>query len=847
MRNILPKLVPFLFLLMVNVVGLQAQLSPALYPAQTCGFGGDVVTVNGDGFPADSLLTVTWSNMPLGTIPARVQSDAFGRVAFSFVVPYGENGSYIVSVDTGTGGDTFTFTLGRTCPAPPTPTAATATATHTPLPTPTPPTPVLDAPQLTCPDTVIAGEVFTFFGTRFHPGTEIAAVHWDGISMPFTAPAIDNAGTVTGSLVAPADSFTLHTLTVTDAAGGSAACFPNLIPARPTATPSPSPTLTPTPSPTSTPGPPPGITITPTTTPAPTQICADIAVQYTRRPLAGDIIDAGISLTNTGNDWSSASMSLWLYQNLRESDTGNRVTLPALSSGENVTLPFSFPAPDTPGQVWYQWRLADSPCASDWQPLTLSPAVPFPPGRIAPADGTLLNKRAVALDWLPAQLPAGALPVIDYEVQVLAMADGILFDETVTETAAVFAAAQDYPPGQLAWRVRARNATGWSLWTPSFYFGIDTRPPTVELTVNGVPGSNGWWRSPLTARVGGADGASAFFQPGDESWQQVIPGGTNVFNREGQFTLRAYTRDNAFNRSRVISRKVAVDWTPPVNVAPAYSAPPPASGFFTVPVTVSLRADDTVSGVLTRALRVDGGAWQTNRLYLFADGVHSIDYFAVDNAGNPTEPGHTIVRLDRTPPDGTLTATGDLCQSCPPVAASIAVSDTVSGIAHWTLRANEQWLAAGSDPQSTVSLAGRDYPTGALTLTLTVTDRAGRVGTRTLVLQNAAAPVAATPTPYGHPTATLMPTFTSPAVSPYATASPTPTATRTPVPAPIATATPVPAITIGYPTSGTAVPVLLPVTGSEQQGKRQNEKGKIITFLKTILHFEFLLIERSFL
>jgi len=510
-----------------------------------------------------------------------------------------------------------------------------------------------------------------------------------------------------------------------------------------------------------------------------------------------------------------------------------------------LTLTADFPAPAASGQFWYRWRLLNSPCASDWQPLNISAAIPAPPGRVQPVDGALLNDRAVTLIWLPASVPDGAPSVSGYEVQVMSMADGVLFDETVGDISAVFTADRDYPSGRLAWRVRARNDAGWSLWTPSFYFGIDTRSPTAELTLNGVPGANGWWRSPLTARVGGMDAGTAFFQPGDMPWQQVIPGGTNVLDREGIFTLRAYIRDAAFNRSPVITRRVALDWTPPTDVVPVFSAPLPASGFFTAPVTLTLRADDTVSGVLTRTLRADGGAWQTDRLYLFAEGSHPVDYFAADTAGNASATEQTVIRLDRTPPAGTLTADGNLCWNCPPVTVSVTVSDTVSGIARWTLRVGNRLLTAGNAPEGETVLSGADFPPGVLTLTLTVADRAGWTALRTLTLPNPAAPVAPTPTPWQRPTATPLPPRTATAAVPYVTATPTPTATpRPPRLVPTATSTLPPSIVVGnYPVAtGTTVPVILPVTGTqlpmsnEQLTKQQFTRWHTIFRLITIFN-----------
>ncbi|MCP4572736.1 MAG: hypothetical protein GY838_10330, partial [bacterium] len=291
----------------------------------------------------------------------------------------------------------------------------------------------------------------------------------------------------------------------------------------------------------------------------------------------------------------------------------------------------------------------------------------------------------------------------------------------------------DYGARQLAWRVRAHNSASWSRWATAFYFGVDTVGPAVDMALSGTAGNNGWQRSPLTVRLGGSDPfpgsglAATYLQPGDTRWKQVIPGGANVVDRQGEFFLRAYGRDRALNRSAMIVRPVKVDLDPPYRVEAVFSREATSSGWYTAPLTISVTAEDVVSGVADRLVRVDGGSWQTDTLGLEAEGTYVVEFAARDAAGNETEIQQTTAKLDLTRPAGDIALNGSLCQTCSPATANVTGGDSSSGLAHWTLEQGGTVLASGSDPARDVTLDGGQLPPGSLTLRLAVQDVAGWV------------------------------------------------------------------------------------------------------------------------
>jgi len=840
---------------------------PLLAPAALCGRVGDVVTVDGANFVASALVNITWSGMALGTTPSPVQADPAGRFRFTFVVPNDYAGPHLVRASDGLRVAQFTFSLGQDC-LPPTP-----TETSTPVPSPTPTeiatpttTPPAEEPRLRCePDASVPEQVIYVYGENFHPGGHFYQLRWDGVVIPWAPDGltVGDDGKFTLWFAAPSDSYEIHTLVADDGKGGLAECYIDLMPRDPTPTWTPTPTLTPTPTATWTPGPPPRITVTPTLEPSPFEYCMEADAVFTRDPLVDTRVDAGIVLTNTNTTWEDnrVQVAIWQYYRLQASDTGVRFSLPSLTGGESLTLRQQFQTTQYAGPVWFQVRLLNtltgqasvctSPCTSPWFVLYAQDDEPYAPPLIKPPDNVWLDSRELDMDWLAAGIPDGAGPVDSYEVHLMDLGSGdLLYQQTGADmTQWSHQLYADYGARQLAWRARAHNSGGWGRWATAFYFGVDTIRPVVDIALAGTAGTNDWWVSPLTVRVGGSDPApgsglkATYLQIGDGRWEQVIPGGASETDLEGEFKLRAYGRDWALNRSLMVVEPVKVDLLAPHYLDAVFAYDATSSGWYTAPVTISVTAEDAVSGVAQRLVRVDGGGWQADEVTVTTEGIHDIEFMARDVAGNETQIRQTTAKLDLTPPSGAIALNGALCQTCDPMIASVASGDGASGLGHWTLsmalpqaslasraglasplRQGETVLASGSDPSEEITLDGGELPVGDLVLRLAVQDVAGWVSTQAVTVTNAGVPSGPTPTPWLMATATPWPT-TTPGALAYATITPTPgssgggggdddddddgggggggdgsgggggSA--------------------GYPVGGTVVPAILPVTGSE--------------------------------
>jgi hypothetical protein len=165
---------------------------------------------------------------------------------------------------------------------------------------------------------------------------------------------------------------------------------------------------------------------------------------------------------------------------------------------------------------------------------------------------------------------------------------------------------------------------------------------------------------------------------------------------------------------------------------------------------VTLAASDNAggSGVQAVTYSINGGAPTTvsgpgAAIALTAEGMHSISYSALDVAGNVEAAKTIVVRIDKTPPSGTLGLSPGLLW--PPnhrmvkITRSLSPSDNLSGVASVsaaTVTSSEpvnglgdgdtapDWLVSSSALQLRAERAGggsgRVY-----TVTYTITDAAG--------------------------------------------------------------------------------------------------------------------------
>ena len=166
---------------------------------------------------------------------------------------------------------------------------------------------------------------------------------------------------------------------------------------------------------------------------------------------------------------------------------------------------------------------------------------------------------------------------------------------------------------------------------------IDKTDPLLGGTATSSPNANGWYSADVTIHwtcgdaLSGIDGAC----PTD-----------SVITSEGTgLTTTASVSDRAANHTNATSPAVNIDRTAPLTVA---TAPPTWNN---TDVTVNLSASDALSGVADTHYILDGAAALTGTsVPVTTEGVHTLEYWSVDKAGNEEVHSTATVRIDKTAP-----------------------------------------------------------------------------------------------------------------------------------------------------------------------------------------------------
>ena len=229
---------------------------------------------------------------------------------------------------------------------------------------------------------------------------------------------------------------------------------------------------------------------------------------------------------------------------------------------------------------------------------------------------------------------------------------------------------------------------------------IDKVAPTLSGTPTASPGASGWYRNDVTIAWTATDALSGATAPADST----------ITGEGSGLTATASTIDRAGNSSGVVqSAAVRIDRTAPHTVATA----PPA--WNASDVTVSLVADDALSGVATTRYVLDGGSPATgNSVAVTSEGQHTLEFWSTDAAGNVENHHSVAFGIDKSSPSighTQIPAANAEGWNNTDVTVTFQCSDAVSGVASCT------------GPQD-VTDEGRDQ-----VVTGTVRDRAGNTVT----------------------------------------------------------------------------------------------------------------------
>src|SRR5947199_87200 len=236
------------------------------------------------------------------------------------------------------------------------------------------------------------------------------------------------------------------------------------------------------------------------------------------------------------------------------------------------------------------------------------------------------------------------------------------------------------------YRVSATNANGEGALSSPVTATPDGRPPRTSATLAGCEGLAGWFTCPdvtiiLVASDESSGVASTVYRMDQGAWQNYSAPFSVA--GDGVHSVDFYSVDLAGNIESVETVSPSIDTVPPTSQAILTGSA--SDGYwFRSKVTVSFDASDATSGVASIAYRVDSGVWQAyGAPFDVLDGMHVVESYATDVAGNPEGISRVSFGVDAVAP-----ATGvTLCRPLGgngwylgPVTVAIRAEDATSGV-----------------------------------------------------------------------------------------------------------------------------------------------------------------------
>jgi len=217
--------------------------------------------------------------------------------------------------------------------------------------------------------------------------------------------------------------------------------------------------------------------------------------------------------------------------------------------------------------------------------------------------------------------------------------------------------------------------------TTSAMIKIDSIPPALSVSASPSDGDGGWYVSPVIVSAISSDATSGVsrvqVRVDGGAWQE---GSTVTVDTDGTHTVEFQAWDQAGNHASASPLTVQVDRTPPIAAA-GLTTPDGLNGWYVSPVTIQANSSDTVSGLASQGISLDGLSWVPSIL-ISTEGTTTVQVHAQDNAGNTALSSQTI-RVDTTAPSVSLllpAADGNNGWYVSPLTVSASGSDATSGV-----------------------------------------------------------------------------------------------------------------------------------------------------------------------
>jgi len=190
---------------------------------------------------------------------------------------------------------------------------------------------------------------------------------------------------------------------------------------------------------------------------------------------------------------------------------------------------------------------------------------------------------------------------------------------------------------------------------------IDAAVPVTQATLAGTQGNGGWYTNEAQVTLSVTDTASGV----ENTFYKIDGGSPQTYSApfsisdSGFHSLFYWSVDRAGNTESERSMQIRVD-----SVAPTSQASASSTSWFDVwylsPARVFINPSDNTSGTANTYYTLDGGPTQTYAgvFNISTGGVHIVNYWSVDLAGNTEAQKSFTVRVDSDAPTTQITTAG---------------------------------------------------------------------------------------------------------------------------------------------------------------------------------------------
>jgi len=187
---------------------------------------------------------------------------------------------------------------------------------------------------------------------------------------------------------------------------------------------------------------------------------------------------------------------------------------------------------------------------------------------------------------------------------------------------------------------------------------FETVPPVTKCIINpsSPDGLNQWYVSNVTICLNATDETGV-----NETYCKINGGNWSKYtdelniSDEGTYVIYFYSVDYMKNVEPIHKINISIDKTPPSSRIVAIPLEPDGhNNWYLGNITIKLSANDSISSVYRIQYQINGGNWQSynnsSAIILSENGVHSLNYYAVDCAGNGEPVNMRSFGIDKNPP-----------------------------------------------------------------------------------------------------------------------------------------------------------------------------------------------------